>query len=234
VAALTELLGAYNCGVPTRTLDDLDAVRHFPEGSTLVLRDVSWDDYERLAESLAKGFHRRVSYDRGRLEIMTPLPEHATSARLIDALVRVYAEEGGFDVENYGSSTWKRRSLSKGVEPDSCYYVSNAGRIVGKRHRIDLESDPPPDVVVEVDLTNESLGKFAIYAALLVPEIWRYDTVSVQFYVLGDQEYHRAVESQSFPGLTPAMLATALEHSQTGGQSAALRAFRERVKPPSR
>lgn len=214
----------------TRTLDYLDTAGHLPEGSTLVVHDVSWGDYERLLDDLAKGCHRRVSYDRGRLAIMTPLSEHETSARLIDALVRVHAEERRLDVESYGSTTWKRQSLSKGVEPDSCYYVINAGRIIGKRDPIDLESDPPPDVVVEIDLTSESLGKFALYAALAVPEIWRYDSASLQFYQLQDHEYHIVDDSRSFPGLTPAMLATALEHSKTAGQTAALRRFRERCQ----
>jgi len=215
--------------VPTRALDYLDNVGRLPEGSTLVLHDVSWGDYERLVDDLAKGSHRRVCYDRGRLEIMTPLPEHEISVRLIDALVRAYAEQRRLDVENYGSTTWKRESLGKGVEPDSCYYVANAGRIIGKRHNIDLESDPPPDVVVELDLTNESLGKFGIYAALAVPEIWRYDATSFQFYELRGHDYHPVFESRSFPGLTPAMLATAMEESKTDGQTASLRRFRERL-----
>ena len=99
------------CG--TRALDYLDNVGRLPEGSTLVLHDVSWGDYERLVDDLAKGSHRRVCYDRGRLEIKTPLPEHEISVRLIDALARAYAEERRLDVENYGSTTWKRESLGK-------------------------------------------------------------------------------------------------------------------------
>lgn len=215
-----------------RALEYLDAVDHLPGGSTLVLRDVSWDDYERLVDDLAKGSHRRVSYDRGRLEIMTPLPEHETAARLIDALVRVHADVRHRDVESYGSTTWKRSSLAKGVEPDSCYYVANAARVIGKAQHIDLESDPPPDVVVEIDLTKESLGKFGIYAALSVPEIWRYDSTSFEFYLLGNHEYERVHESASFPGLTPQMLATAMAEGKTEGQSAGLRRFRERLVTP--
>ncbi len=221
----------YNCDVAARTLDYVETVGHLPEGSTLVLHQVSWDDYERLVDDLAKGSHRRVSYDCGRLEIMTPLPEHETAARLIDSLVRVYAEARGLDVENYGSTTWKRPSLAKGVEPDSCYYVANAGHIIGKRHHIDLALDPPPDVVVEIDLTNESLGKFGIYAALLVPEIWRFDATSCQFHELRGHDYQLVFESPSFPGLTPSMLAAAMEQSKTEGQSASLRRFRERLMP---
>ena len=46
--------------------------------------------------------------------------------------------------------------------------VTNADRIIGKRE-IDLESDPPPDLVVEVDITNESFTKSPIYAACAFP-----------------------------------------------------------------
>jgi Uma2 family endonuclease len=209
----------------------LDAVDHLPAGSTLIVHDVVWEDYERLVDDLASGgYHRRVSYDRGRLEIMTPLSEHETYARMIDALARVYADERDLTIENYGSTTWKKRSVLKGVEPDSCYYIASAHRIIGKRHRLDLESDPPPDIVVEIDIINQTLGKFGIYAALLVPEIWRYDRTLVRFYELEGRDYQQIAESRSLPGLTPVMLATALEQSMTSGQTAALRAFRDRCR----
>src|SRR5438876_11238353 len=77
-------------------------------------------------------------------------------------------------LEKCGSATWRRQRIQRGVDPDTCFYVANAERIAGKR-KIDLESDPPPDIAVEMDITNESLGKFPIYAGLGVPEIWRYD-----------------------------------------------------------
>ena len=113
-----------------------------------------------------------------------------------------------------------------GVNPN---YVRNADRIIG-RHKIDLESDPPPDVVVEIDVTNESLSKLPIYAALGVPEIWRYDGRTAQFYELAGDAYRNESESRSFPRLKPAMLAEALEHSKADGQTAALAAFRQRLQ----
>jgi Uma2 family endonuclease len=209
----------------------LDALDHLPEGSTLIVHDVAWEDYERLVDDLASGgYHRRVSYDRGRLEIMAPLSEHDTHARFVDRLVVAYAELHDLVVENYGSTTWKRQSVARGVEPDSCYYVTNAARIIGKSHHIDLESDPPPDIVVEIDVTSQTLGKFGIYAALLVPEIWRHDRTTFRFYELVGHDYHEIAESRALPGLTPTMLASALEQSVTDGQTAALRAFRERCR----
>ncbi len=210
----------------TRTGDYLEAVEHLPEGTTLVIHDLSWDDYERLLVDRQERPHLRISYDRGKLEVMSPLPEHEAYARFIDRVVGACAELLALTAESYGGATWKRRSLGRGVEPDACYYVAGADRIIGKR-TIDLESDPPPDIVVEIDVTNESLGKFPIYAALGVREIWRYDGTQVQFHELTGDQYSGLFENPSFPGLTPAMLAGALEQSKTKGQTAALRAFRQ-------
>src|SRR5438876_5554095 len=98
-------------------------------------------------------------------------------------MLRLLSDIKGIELESCGSTTWKRSRLRKGSEPDTCFYVANAPKIIGKR-KIDLESDPPPDIVVEIDTTNESLSKFPIYAALGVPEIWRYDGKRAYIYKL--------------------------------------------------
>jgi Uma2 family endonuclease len=213
-------------GIPTAGY--LEAIDHLPDGATLVLHQFGWEDYERLIEELQDRPRLRVSYDSGTLEIMSPLPEHEEYARFIEDLVRALGDELDLLVEKRGSATWKRRRLAKGVEADACFYVATAERIIGKR-QIDLEVDPPPDVAVEIDVTNESLRKFATYAALGVPEIWRYDTAErrVSFYELAGNAYDEIPESRFFPGLTPAALGAALEQSKTEGQTAALRAFRQ-------
>jgi Uma2 family endonuclease len=215
----------------TRTADYLDAVEHLPRGATLVIQQVSWDDYEQLVEDLAEGPHVRVSYDRGTLQIVSPLPEHEEYARFIDRVVAAISDLLDITLQNYGSATWKSQRLARGVEPESCYYVANAERVIGKR-RFDLESDPPPDIVVEIDITNESLSKFSIYSALRVPEIWRYDSRTVHFYQLAGDDYREVAGSSFLPRLTPVMLADALEQMKTKGQTAALHAFRREWKSP--
>jgi Uma2 family endonuclease len=110
----------------TRTTEYLDAIEHLPEGATLVVPQVSWDDYERLVEELQEeGMHVRVSYDQGRLEIMSPLPEHEEYGRFIDRLVHEVSETLDLKLQNYGSATWKRERLARGAEADCCYYVAN-------------------------------------------------------------------------------------------------------------
>src|SRR5438445_836710 len=165
------------------TAEYREAVDHLPPGGMLVFQQVSWEDYEQLLKDLADRPGVRVSYDEGRLEIMSPLPEHEDYKDSLYSMVRVFSEVTGIELETRGSATWKREKLRKGSEPDTCFYVAQAERIIGRR-KIDLESDPPPDVVVEIETTNESLMKFPIYAALGVPEIWRYDGRQTQFYAL--------------------------------------------------
>ena len=206
----------------------LDAIEHLPDGARLVFHQVPWEEYEQLLADLEdERPHLRVSYDSGTLEVISPRPEHEKHTRFIDRLVSVLAEIRAIPFESVGSATWKRRRLAKGVEPDSCYYVASAGRVIGKRG-IDLEVDPPPDVVVEIDLTTESSRKFRIYAALGVPEIWWYDDQQrrMSFYELAGGVYVEIPQSRSFAGLTPAAVTTALEESDTRGQTAALQTFR--------
>ena len=207
----------------------LQAAEHLPGGATLVVPQVAWDDYERLLQDLAERPRMRVSYDCGRLEIVSPLPEHEEYADFLNDLVRAYADAYDMELEKRGHATWKRKALEKGAEADACYYVRSAERIIGKR-TIDLESDPPPDIVVEIDTTRNSLTKFPIYAALSVPEIWRYDGQKVHLFELADGQYIPISESRFLPKLTGQMLAEAMELSKTRGQKTALKAFRRRIR----
>ena len=207
----------------------MEAIEHLPPGATLVFQQVSWDKYEQLLEDLADRPGLRVSYNEGKLEIMSPLSEHEEYKESILLLVWAFAEEHGIELESRGSTTWKRRKLRKGSEPDTCFYVRNAEKIIGKRE-IDLESDPPPDIVVEIDTTNESLSKFPIYAALGVPEIWRYNGKHTQFYELTGRSYAEISESRFLPGLTTELLTESLDLSKTQGQRKALTAFRRRFR----
>ncbi|MGH9900575.1 MAG: Uma2 family endonuclease [Pyrinomonadaceae bacterium] len=210
----------------TETVDYLDAIAHLPAGATLRLRDVSWDVYEELLARMGNKAGYRVSYDRGRLEIMGPRADHEKPKDFILALARVLAEETDTTLETLGSTTYRLRKKLKGAEPDTSFYVQNAARIIG-RQTLDLETDPPPDVVVEIDTTNESSGKFPIYAALDVPEIWLYDGRKMLFYQLTGQDYAEVSHSSAFPLLSAEVLTEFLGRSEAEGQTAALKAFRQ-------
>lgn len=142
--------------------------------SRVVLRDVSWDTYDRLVSETNGNGGPRLTYDHGYLEIMSPLSEHEESKQAINLLVEEIAVEWDRDIRNLGSVTLRREDLGRGSEPDSCYYIARAPELSG-RTRIDLATDPPPDLVIEIDYTNPTLDKLALYASLGVPEVWRYE-----------------------------------------------------------
>jgi len=206
-----------------------DAAQRLPAGATLVVSELAWDDYERLLEEFTDRRGLRIRYDSGWLEIMSPSPRHEKCAAFIEDLVRAFAELQNLPLEKFGHTTWKMRALAKGIEADACYYVRNAHRVIGKEV-FDLESDPSPDVAVEIDITAKSPKKLSIYAALSVSEVWRYDGRNLRMYTLRGTKYEEIAASQFLPGLTGTILAEFIETSRTRGQTAALKAFTQRLK----
>ena len=212
-----------------QTASYIEAIEHLPTGATLRIPHVSWEDYDQLLADLGDDYHVRVSYDSGRLEIMRPLPEHEEFAEVVLGITREITRELGVKLETRGSMTIRSAWQSKGAEPDTCFYVQNAARIIGKRS-LDFNTDPPPDIVVKIDVTNASQHKFPIYAALGVPEIWPYDGSQASFYHLIGEQYVEASHSRAVSFLTSAVLAQFIEQSKTAGQDAALDAARTWVR----
>ncbi len=210
----------------TQTLNYLEAIAHLPAGGTLILTDVPWEEYEQLLADLGDKYSARITYDNGRLEAMSPSSKHENFTRMIERLAHVIAEEADATLESLGSTTYKQEWLARGVEPDGCFYVQNAARIIG-RDRIDLSIDPPPDIVVEIDISHESTNKLAIYAGMGVPELWRYADPRMHIHQLTEQGYVEVSASLAFPVLTTDALSQFLEQSKTEGQTATLRSFSE-------
>jgi Uma2 family endonuclease len=201
----------------------------------VVLRDVSWSTYESLLDDLADTSSPRLAYDEGTLEIMTPLGRHEALNRTLAMLVGALAEELGIDIQDYGSTTFRRKPHRKGFEPDSCFYVQHESAVRGKE-RLDLESDPPPDVAVEIELTSGAVPKLPIYAALGVPEVWRCDAERVRMFVLDAGQYREQPVSRAFPRLTGESLSDWLYRGVGMPRTSLLRDFRSWIRdgmPPS-
>lgn len=202
-----------------------EAVEHLPPGGTLVVPGVSWEDYEQLLEEIeAMGRHVRVTFDEGRLEIVAPLKKHEFAGSLAQDLIRAACRATGQKMEGLGSMTIRRSDLRRGVEPDRCFYIRNAHAVIGK-DELDFTKDPPPDLAIEIDVTNSSRTKFPIYAALGVAELWRYDGERMQFYALERGSYEPAKTSGLFPFLDPSALNRFLDLGRSEGQDEALDAF---------
>jgi len=213
----------------TLTTNYLDIIERLPAGALLRLPNVDWDEYEHLLSQMEMYPGHRLSYDCGRLIIVSPSPEHEDYKEFIYSLARIISLETGVMLETRGAATFKSNKLLKGAEPDTCFYVQNAAHVVGKR-RIDLNTDPPPDLVVEIDLSHDSLYKLPIYAALGVPEIWRYDAKSTHFYKLTGENYEVTQNSLAFPTLTAQDLTQYLERSKVEGQTVVLAAFLQKLR----
>lgn len=192
----------------------------------VVLYDVSWATYELLLADHLDCSSPRFTYDEGALEIMSPSTEHEETNRSIAILVEIIAEEWQVDLRNLGSTTFRREDLKRGFEPDSCFYIQHVESIKGKR-KIALATDPPPDLVIEIDITSGSIDKLPIYAALGIPEVWRYVGNRLVILALANNSYHEVEESVALPGLTGAIIVRFIEDSQTLKRPAWMKSIRE-------
>ncbi len=206
-------------------VDYRTAAACLPAGSVLRADGVSWREYEQLLASLGEGYAVRIFYDRGQLEIMAPSEPHEMAKSYVHDLVVAIRDELDIDVESRGSWTLKSERIAQGAEADDCFYVQNAARIIGKGE-LNLAHDPPPDLAVEVERTNASLGKLAIYAALGVPELWRVTIGGARMFWLVDAGYEESEVSRAFPFLTAQALSRFLAQAQREGGRKATRAFR--------
>jgi len=197
----------------------------------VILSNISWQTFEQLLKELGDNRASRLAYDEGILEIMTPLGRHENNNRFIDDLIRAIADELDLNLKKFGSLTLKRSKKQKGAEPDSCYYLQNEA-LVRSKQEIDLDNDPPPDLVLEIDITSGSLDKRPIYAAIGVPEFWRYDGNKLQVFVLQQStgDYQQVTQSPTFPWMSLDVIPRFIRQSLVGGETATLRAFRAWVR----
>ena len=200
-----------------------------PAEQRVVLHNIGWDTYERLLADHENNSAPRFTYDRGELEIMSPSPEHEKFNRRIAQLVLAVAEELDIEVEDLGSTTFRREDLERGFEPDSCFYIQNE-ELVRSKDRIDPAVDPPPDLVIEIDITSPSFSKLPIYAQMGVPEVWRYDGERMTILTLEASDYTEITESIVLPPVTSSVLTDFVEKSKTTTRTVLLKRVREWVR----
>lgn len=200
-----------------------------PAEQKVLLSNVSWETYELLLADHQDSSVPHFTFDRCTLEIMSPSLEYEKLNRSIALLVSIFTEEMEVESEDLGSTTFRREDLERGFEPDSCFYIQNEEQIRGK-DRIDLAFDPPPDLVIEVDITSPSINKLPIYSRLGVPEVWRYDGVKLEILRLGDARYAEVTESTVLLSLTSSVLTGLMERSKSLRRTVWLREVREAAR----
>ncbi|NJK75411.1 MAG: Uma2 family endonuclease [Microcoleus sp. SU_5_6] len=195
----------------------------------VLLQNISWQTYESLVNELAEQPRVRLTYDRGTLEIMTPLDSHEGNKEILGRFVETVTEELNVEIRSLGSRTCKREDLARGLEPDKCYYIENESLIRNVK-QIDLNQYPPPDLAIEIDITSSSIDRMELYASLGVPELWRYDGSRLIFYRLEGQKYVEREVSPHFPFLSPSEIIRFLETQENVGETSMIRGFRQWVR----
>ncbi|MBI3467807.1 MAG: Uma2 family endonuclease [Planctomycetes bacterium] len=213
-------------------------LRHSYDRGTLEMRSivygVSWQEYEKLLAALPEHSFRH-SYDRGTLEMMTPLKSHDWTKTLLGRMVEMLSLELSVPIQSVGSTTLRGEAAERGLQPDEAYYIAHEPEVRGK-DEYDPDRDPPPDLVVEVDVTSSCVNRMPIYAALRVPELWRHDGEKVIFYLLDPSgNYVKADRSLAFPMLQPEDINRFLDLRHTMDENSLIRSFvewiRKQMKP---
>jgi Uma2 family endonuclease len=199
-----------------------------PREQWLRLSFVSWEKYEQMA-AWFEGRHFRLTYDRGELEIMTVSHPHEFGKHLIGRLVDALTEELDIDIHGGGSMTFKREDLDRGLEPDECYWIEHEPQMRDVEE-YGAEKDPPPDLVLEVEVSRSAMDRMGIYAAMKVPEVWRWDGEKLSFWLLKRGKYVAASVSRSFPLLSADEIAHFVRMRGTMSETRLLRTFRTWVR----
>ncbi|WP_318780309.1 Uma2 family endonuclease [Atlanticothrix silvestris] len=155
-----------------------------PLGAVLKLLG-DWEDYQALSQQLGDRSSPRIKYRPGEIWLMAPLPQHGRDASLLADIAKVLLDHLDQRYDSFTPITMSLPLVS-GVEPDYCFYIENWRSASGKS-RIDWLNDPPPDLVIEVDVTNYT--NINDYLPYKVPEVWLLKNKQLLVYRLQSENY---------------------------------------------
>ena len=204
-----------------------ELVRKVQGGQAIVLTGVSWDVYQILLKTLfEEHLHARTTYDRGRFEVMPTSRLHEIIKSLLARMLEAWADALNIPYNFGGEMSCEREDLQCGLQPDECYWIRNAARVSGKTE-LDFTVDPPPDLVLEVEISHSVLSRFPILAQLGVPEVWRCNGKTLQIGLLqAEGDYLWGETSVNLPGLPIAELNRYLQQIGTLDHAIIIRNFR--------
>lgn len=186
----------------------MDAV--LEKTQSVVLPNVSWKSYKTISDALQDETPAHFTFDRGKLEIMVLSLRHENLKKILAMLFESLSDNLEIEIFAAGSTTFQREDLERGFEPDECYYVENAELMRGK-DSVNLSFDPPPDLTIEIDVKHSSLNRMSIFAAIGIPEIWRYDGEVLIIYLLENGEYRESKTSSILSGVNVEKLSELVE-----------------------
>jgi Uma2 family endonuclease len=196
----------------------------------VVFHDVTWNDYEDMLRLVGER-PIRVTYDRGTMEVFMPSLGHEGDSYLLGRMVDTLTEEFEIPVEGGGTTTHKREDLDKGAEPDQCYWLREKAELIRGKRELNLTVDPAPDLVIEVDVTRGSLDRLKVFSALGVPEVWRSDARTLQFFHRQNRGAYRARRySRNFPTVPVDLVSRFLERGRASDKTGWIRSFRNYIR----
>jgi Uma2 family endonuclease len=197
----------------------------------IYLPGVSWDFYKAVVEAVGARPRLRITFDRGDMELMTISGRHDSYKHLLGLFFVILAEELNVDIKGFGACTLKGEDLEHGLEADEWFYTRHELQVRAKLD-LDLRVDPPPDVAIEIEVSRKVvLSREDVYAAMRVPELWRFDGQSLTAHQLGaDGKYQMLKRSPTFPNVPLEELVRFVQMATTMSETALIRLFRDWVR----
>ncbi|HEY9751668.1 MAG TPA: Uma2 family endonuclease [Coleofasciculaceae cyanobacterium] len=193
---------------------------------TVVRLPATWQEYQQLCDQRGDGAIPRLKYRQGEVLLMSPLPIHGRDANLLADMVKALLDHDGREYDAFTPVTMSLPEES-GIEPDYCFYIDNWQAVSGKT-RIDWQQDPPPDLVLEIDVTSYS--DVQDYLPYRVPEVWLFKNQQIFVYQLRGADYQRQSQSRYFPDIDlPSAIARCVQIAYDRNTSAAIRDFKQRL-----
>jgi Uma2 family endonuclease len=200
----------------------------------MVLDSVSWEFYEHFLNETNE-LHYYTTFDRGRMEIMSPLPQHEIWGGWIGRLIELICLDRSIPVRSFESTTFRSKPKRRGLEPDQCFYIQNYEASLEIFEKFDASIHAAPDLAVEIDITNRSIDREPVYAALKIAELWRFDGEHLQtFHLSANGKYVQRTRSLALPFLPMDGFETFVLRMRERNQLAVLNEFRQWVNQLSK
>jgi Uma2 family endonuclease len=193
------------------------------------LPGTSFATYAALVDEVGDRRNLRFTFDQGELEIMSPSQDHERAKKLFGQMIEALTEELNIPRMSCGSTTFRDELRECGLEPDECYYIQHESAVRGKK--VKLGEDPPPDLVIEVDVTTSVLDRLSIYASLGFPEVWQFVDGDLLVHLRqGDGKYAVVERSAALPMVPTQRLVEHLERCRAMDETTWIREFRQWVR----
>jgi Uma2 family endonuclease len=199
---------------------------HLPPGSVVRL-PATWEEYQTVSQQRGDGSIPRLKYRYGELLLMSPLPQHGKDAHILANVITSLLDHLEREYDAFTPVTMELPEES-GIEPDYCFYINHWEAVLGKK-RINWRTDPPPDLVLEIDITSYS--EVNDYLPYRVPEVWLFKRERLRVYQFQGNTYTLQTQSRYFPNTDlQSAIDRALQIAYDRNTSTAIRDLRQRLR----